>query len=131
MNIKNLSTRLIIVLVLSAFGCAAPQQAALAKAQPQLQALAAQNPGQTVRVIAQKMAGAQGVEALAAQLGGRVTADLSFVNAFAAEMTAEAALGTGSLGRCALGFAGCDHGLDGGRRPDRARRVRYGQLQQQ
>ena len=83
---------LISALVLSAFGCAAPQQAAVAKAQPELVELAAQNPGQRVRVIAQKVAGAQGLEAQVARLGGQVVADLSIINAFAAEMTAEAAL---------------------------------------
>ena len=45
-----------------------------------------------MRVIAQKMAGAQGLEALVAKLGGQVVSDLSIINAFAAEMTAEAAL---------------------------------------
>jgi serine protease AprX len=83
---------LIAVLVLSAFGFAAPQGDAYTKAQPQLQKLAASDPGQLVRVIAQKMAGAQGMEALVAELGGQVVADLSIINAFAAEMTAEAAL---------------------------------------
>lgn len=83
---------LIAVLVLSAFGFAAPRQDALAKAQPQLKELAASDPDQMVRVIAQKMAGAQAAEALVAELDGRVVSDLSIINAFAAEMTAEAAL---------------------------------------
>ncbi len=89
---KILQILLVSVLVLSAFGFAAPQQAAFAKAQPQLQELAAGDPGQMVRVIAQKMAGAQGVETLVAKLGGQVVADLSIINAFAAEMTTESAL---------------------------------------
>ena len=83
---------LIAALVLSAFGFAAPQQAAVAKAQPQLQELAAQDPSQLVGVVVQKVAGEQDAEALATELGGQVTADLSLINAFAAEMTAEAAL---------------------------------------
>jgi serine protease AprX len=83
---------LIAILVLSAFGFAAPQGEAVAKAQPQLLDLAAQAPDQMVRVIAQKMAGAQDAEALVAKLGGQMVADLHIINAFAAEMTAEAAL---------------------------------------
>ena len=83
---------LISVLVFSAFGFAGPQQAAVVRAQPQLLQLAAQNPDQMVRVIAQKVAGVQGVEGQVAKLGGQVVSDLSIINAFAAEMTAESAL---------------------------------------
>ncbi len=83
---------LVSVMVFSTFGCAAPQQAAVAKAQPQLQELAAQYPGQVVRVIVQKASSSRGAEALVKRLGGQVTADLSIINAFAAEITAEAAL---------------------------------------
>ena len=81
-----------VIFVLGTFGFATPQQVAIAKAQPQLQELAASDPGQTVRVIAQKMAGAQDTEELVARLGGRVVTDLSIINAFAAEMTAKSAL---------------------------------------
>jgi serine protease AprX len=83
---------LIAVLALSTFGFAAAQQAVIAKAQPQLLVLAAQNPSQMVRVIAQKTAGAEGVEALVAGLGGKVTTCLPMINAFAAEMSAKSAL---------------------------------------
>ena len=83
---------MITILVLSTLGFSASQQDAFAKAQPELQELAAQNPGQMVRVIAQMMAGAQGVEVQVAQLGGKVTTYLHIINAFAAEMTADAAL---------------------------------------
>ena len=79
-------------LILGAIGTATPQQTLTAKAQPQLLELAASNPGQVVRLIAQKMDGAKSVEELVANLGGRVLTDLSIINAFAAEMTAEAAL---------------------------------------
>ena len=48
---------LIAALVLSSFSFAAPQGDVFAKAQPQLQAVVAQNPDQMVRVIAQKVAG--------------------------------------------------------------------------
>lgn len=83
---------LIAVLVLSAFGFAAPQGDAFAKAQPLLAEMAAEVPDQLVRVIAQKVAGTQDAETLVAELGGQVVSDLSIINAFAAEMTAEAAL---------------------------------------
>ena len=89
---KFLQVLIAAIFVLGTFGFATPQQAAITKAQPQLQELAAQEPGQLVRVIAQKMAGAQGVEALVTELGGQVVTDLSIINAFAAEMTADAAL---------------------------------------
>ena len=63
MRLKRISQLLLIaILLLSAFGFAAPQQAVVAKAQPQLQELAAQDPGQTVRVIVQRGAGAQAAE---------------------------------------------------------------------
>ena len=83
---------LIAILVIGTFGFAVPQQDAFVKTQPQLQALAASDPGQIVRVIAQKVAGAEDVEALVASLDGKVVTDLSIINAFAAEMTADAAL---------------------------------------
>lgn len=89
---KIVQILVVATLVLSAFGFATPQQEAVAKAQPQLQELAAQSPDQIVRVIAQKVDGAPGVEALVEKLGGQVVSDLHIINAIAAEMTAEAAL---------------------------------------
>jgi serine protease AprX len=83
---------LVSVLVLGAFGTATPQEAGQAQTHPLLLELASENPGQTVRVIIQKMPDAQGVEALATELGGKVTQDLSIINAFAAEMEAQAAV---------------------------------------
>jgi serine protease AprX len=83
---------LVSALVLSAFGFAAPQQAAITKAQPLLAELAAQDPSQMVGVIVQKAAGEADAEAQVASLDGQVTADLSIINAFGAEMTAGAAL---------------------------------------
>jgi serine protease AprX len=70
----------------------APQPAFAAKAQPILAELAAQNPAQLVRVIVQQFAGASGAEAQVAALGGRIVTDLHIINAFAAEMTAEASV---------------------------------------
>jgi serine protease AprX len=83
---------LIVASLLFAVGGSPPQTASAAKAQPQLVQMAAEKPDALVRVIAQKTAGAEGVEALVSKLGGRVTSDLHFINAFAAEMTAEAAI---------------------------------------
>ena len=83
---------LVSVLVFGAFGFATPLAASPANTHPLLLELATENPGQMVRVIVQKMPGAQGVEALATELGGKVTQDLSIINAFAAEMSAQAAI---------------------------------------
>jgi hypothetical protein len=55
-------------------------------AQPELLALAAQRPDQTLNVIVQKQAADTRVEALVRQLGGTITKDLHIINAFAAEM---------------------------------------------
>jgi serine protease AprX len=60
--------------------------------QPMLANLAVQVPDQVVTVIVQKANGVSGVEQDIAQLGGRVTRNLSIINAVAAEMTAAAAL---------------------------------------
>jgi serine protease AprX len=80
------------ILVLSTIVFAEPQQVTVAKVQPLLVELAVDNPGQRVSVIVQKMAGAQEPEALVTSLGGQVTQDLSIINAFTSEITAEAVL---------------------------------------
>jgi serine protease AprX len=92
MKITRLFQVLIIASLLFTIGGSPPQTASAAKAQPQLVQMAAVKPDARVRVIAQKTAGAEGVEALVAKLGGRVTSNLSIINAFTAEMKAEAAL---------------------------------------
>jgi hypothetical protein len=81
-----------VVFMLSSFTFATPQNAAADKLQPQLLELAVQDPGQRVSVIVQKVDDAQGVESMVANLEGQVVTDLSIINAFAAEMTAEAAV---------------------------------------
>ena len=84
---------LITVLVVGMFGSFAPAPGIEAmKAQPVLVELAAQNPTQRVQVIVQKAAGTSEVEEQVTSLGGQVTQDLHIINAFAAEMTAEAAV---------------------------------------
>ncbi len=64
---------------------------AAANAQPELLAMAAEQPGATVAVIVQKADESAPAEARVAELGGVVTKDLHLINGFAAEMTAVAA----------------------------------------
>ncbi|MCP4426222.1 MAG: S8 family serine peptidase [Chloroflexi bacterium] len=66
--------------------------AVAANIQPELLALVSEQPDARVNVIVQKNAGDASVEALATQLGGTVTKELKFINAFAAEMPAENAV---------------------------------------
>jgi serine protease AprX len=56
--------------------------------QPQLLQMAEEDPDQTLRLIVQKAEDSQMAEALAAQLGGEIVADLSMIHAFAVEMAA-------------------------------------------
>ena len=83
---------LVSILVVSAFNTAPPQVASPTHTHPHLLELAAENPGQLARVIVQKTPGAEGVEALAENLGGKAIQDLSIINAFAAEMNAQSAV---------------------------------------
>jgi serine protease AprX len=69
-----------------------PRTFSAAKAQPQLAQMATEQPDALVRVIVQKIGAASGAEQAVAQLGGQVTQDLSIINAFAAEMPAQAVL---------------------------------------
>ncbi len=81
-----------LVLIVTALGGAAPAPAALAHAQPLLLQIAQDNPQQVVDVIVQKEVVGTGLEKSVAALGGWVTRDLSLINAFAAAMTAQAAV---------------------------------------
>jgi serine protease AprX len=84
---------IIAVMVLGLCGSAAPQHGSMpAKAQSILIEMAAQAPAQSVSVIVQKAPQAEGVEARLSALGGHVTQDLHIINAFAAEMSAQAAV---------------------------------------
>lgn len=69
----------------------APTRNASAGVQPQLLAMAAQNPDATVQVIVQKSARDGSVERAIAGLGGTVTNDLSIINAVGVQMSAGAA----------------------------------------
>ena len=59
-----------------------------AHAQPLLLEMSARQPDSTVSVIVQKLARNSGVEARVAALGGKVTRDLSIINAFSAQVPA-------------------------------------------
>ncbi len=58
---------------------------------PRITQVAHQAPAQLLRVIVQKLNQDQGVEQLVADLGGNIFSDLPIINAFAAEMSADAA----------------------------------------
>ncbi len=82
-----------LILIVGLLGCAAPAQGSgAAKAQPELAAMAAQDPGRVVSVIVQKVAGATGAEERVAALGGQITQDLHIINGFVAEMSAQGAV---------------------------------------
>lgn len=90
---KSLTMLLGLLLVTGLFGPAAPPSShAVLNAQPVLIQLADSNPDQSVSVIVQKLAAANGVEDQVRGLGGIVTRDLSMINAFSAEMTARASI---------------------------------------
>jgi serine protease AprX len=83
---------LLAVLVFAplAVGRSTPVQAAR-NAQPQLLAMAAEQPGAMIDVIVQKTAAGSGVEQTVAALGGTVGRDFSIINAFEATLSAGAA----------------------------------------
>jgi serine protease AprX len=81
----------LLVLVIACTPGTRPAVAA-ARAQPELLALATEQPSVRVAVIVQQLPGAHESKALVAQLGGMVTQDLHIINGFAAELPAGAAL---------------------------------------
>jgi serine protease AprX len=86
---RSLNVLLAASLVLASFTLIGPLPApVVARAQPILLQMAAEQPDQTVSVIVQKAAMGASVEQLVAALGGTVTKDLHIINAFAAEMKA-------------------------------------------
>jgi serine protease AprX len=88
------STMVIVVLftLLVALIPSVPRLEATPRAQPELIALAQQQPDATIGVIVQKNGTGLDVEQRVTQLGGAVTMDLHIINAFAAQLTAQAAL---------------------------------------
>jgi serine protease AprX len=65
--------------------------------QPLLREMAVQQPDQVVSVIVQKTTQDDRVEKAISALGGKVTTDLHIINAFAAEMTSQAATQLGNV----------------------------------
>src|SRR5438045_1953576 len=62
------------------------------RAQPELIALAQQQPDATIGVIVQKNEAGTDVEQRVTQLGGTITMDLHIINAFAAQLPARASI---------------------------------------
>ena len=69
-----------------------PRPGSRSRAQPVVLELAATRPGEMVSVIVHEAMAESSAEELVARLGGRVTQDLHIVNAFAAELPAQAVL---------------------------------------
>lgn len=92
MKLMRVFQILVVASLLFSVGGPPTRTLAEAKAQPQLAQMAAEQPEALVRVIVQQFAGASGAEDQVAALGGEVVVDLHIINAFAAEMTAEAAV---------------------------------------
>ncbi len=85
-------TAILLLLGLAVGPAGRPVQANVIHAQAKLSQIAAQQPEQQVSVIVQKLGKGTAAEEMAMRLGGTVTQDLSIINAFAAEMTANGAL---------------------------------------
>src|SRR5512146_1516348 len=86
---KILQIVIIAILVVGLFGSVPPSQAvASSKVQPELAALAVQDPAQMVHVIVQSVAGADGAEESIAALSGQITRELQIIHAFSATMSA-------------------------------------------
>ena len=83
---------MIFILVMLLIGPSNGSGQAVAKAQPELMQAAALQPQQMVRVIVQQNPTASDLEAQVSRMGGRVSADLSIIHAFAAELPANAAV---------------------------------------
>lgn len=81
----------LLILVLTLAPAPADTQAA-ANVQPELLAMAAEQPDELVAVIVQKADSSAQAEARTVELGGAVTRDLHIINSFAAEMPAAAAV---------------------------------------
>ena len=69
-----------------------PRLQAAPRAQPELIALAQQQPDATIGVIVQKYETGTAVEQRVTQMGGTITMDLHIINAFAAQLTARASI---------------------------------------
>ena len=94
MHDKHKPLQVLIILVIAfslMIPAALPGAFASAKVDPLLAQVATQTPEQPVSVIVQKTGESSQAEVLATHLGGKITRDLSIINAFSAEMSAGAA----------------------------------------
>jgi serine protease AprX len=95
---KPVALLLVLALLLSlAMPVASSATPQAVRVQPLLQEMAGQQPDQVVSVIVQKAVKDDRVEQAVGALGGKVTTDLHIINAFAAEMTAQAAAQLGGV----------------------------------
>ena len=89
-KVKRLNLLVVMaLLLLLVMPMASPLTQQVARVQPLLLEMAAQQPDQVVSVIVQKTAKDDRVEQAVSALGGRVTKDLHIINALAAEMKAK------------------------------------------
>ncbi len=86
---RSIQVLVALILFIGLLAPASLPARAQARVQPALLELAAEHPEQVVRVIVQKLASDDSVEALVAALGGKVTKDLHIIAAFAAELPAK------------------------------------------
>jgi serine protease AprX len=90
---KFLQIIVVLALLLGAVGPMAISGGNLQfKAHPRLAQMASQTPDSQVSVIVQKAGSSGQAEALATQLGGKITRDLRIINAFTASMLAKSAI---------------------------------------
>ncbi len=82
----------VILLALTIAPAGLPAVVSMVHAQPELVQIASQQPDQQVAVIVQKAVTGSAPEEMVTRLGGAVTQDLHIINAFSAEMPAQAAL---------------------------------------
>jgi serine protease AprX len=83
---------IVLVMLMSIVSSNLPGRSRQLKIHPLLLQLASDEPYREVQVIVQKSGSGGSVEVLVDQLGGEITGDLSLINAFAAQMTAGAAV---------------------------------------
>ena len=86
---RRLSLLLVVALMLPLVAVTPVQAPTAARVQPVLLQMAAQQPDQVVRVVVQKTMKDDWVEQAVSARGGKITQDLSIINAFAAEIRAK------------------------------------------
>jgi hypothetical protein len=89
---KEVSNLVLAVALLLSLMVLRPRPGSRPRVPPVLSELAATRPGEMVSVIVHEAMADTSAEELVARLGGRVTQDLHIINAFAAELPAQAVL---------------------------------------